>query len=126
VFPLRFCGGGRSPLGAVSNYSPMAAGGWKPSLVRRRIQRASSGQHRHRKPLDALRQVGQEPQRVPINPLASVDQHQHRAPVGEIHHQPVQAVPSLEAGISAGRLPLVRSEQARCGSSRTREQIGVR
>ena len=69
---------------------------------RSRIRWASSEQHRDRKPLDPLRQVGQEPQRVAIDPLAVVDRARAAERGRRDSHQPVEAVQGLEAGIASG------------------------
>ncbi len=57
--------------------------------------------------------------------MAIVDQHEHRSLIGEIHHQPVEAVESLEAGISTRRVALLGLEQSRRGPGRAGEQIGL-
>ncbi len=96
-----------------------------PRLVPCRIRRAPGEQHRYRNSLDALGQVGQEPQRVMVGPLAIVHQYEHRGLIGDVHHQPVQAVQRLEANISAQRLPLLGLEQPGRGTGSACEQVGV-
>ena len=45
--------------------------------------------------------------------------------VGDVHHQPVQAVQRLKASRGIQRPPLTWLEQPRRGTSTAREQIGL-
>ena len=64
---------------------------------------------------------------TPVGPLAVVHRHQHRRPVGDVHHQPVQAVQRLEADLGGARGLLVWFEQpGRRGWRRWRTDPGAR
>ena len=60
-----------------------------------------------------------------VGPLAIVHQDEHRGLIGDVHHQPVQAVQGLETNIGAQRLPPVGLEQPGRGTGSACEQVGV-
>ena len=89
------------------------------------IRRPAGEERRDTEALDALGQVGQEAQRVAVGPLAIVHRHQHRRVVGDVHHQPVQAVQRLEPDVGARRQVLVGLEQAGRRTGPPGEQVGM-
>ena len=74
---------------------------------------------------DALGEVGQEPERVAVGPLAIVHRHEDRGVVGDVDHEPVQAVQRLEPHVSAGWQVVVGLEQAGCRGGDPGEHVGV-
>lgn len=74
-------------------------------LVGARLVRADRRDHEHRRPLEPVREIGEEAQRRRVGPVQVVDGKDERAVCGQVERQPVEAVEHREApGLVVGGL----------------------
>jgi hypothetical protein len=91
----------------------------QPLLDPRRLAAAGRHHQRHRQPRDPAGQIIDKPQRRRIRPVGVVHKQRHRPVVGQVRHQPVEAVERGEAGgiSDSARVELGMLEQ-RAGEAR--------